>query len=73
MQTDSNLCMQGPLLELSERLCMYAQPGGKIVLSGFLRAQWPLIKEAYEQECEDFHISQEGQWVAVACTRKPII
>lgn len=62
--------MQGPLLELSRRLCMYARPRGVIVLSGFLEGQWPAIKEAYEQECEGFEIRQEGQWVAVTCVKR---
>lgn len=66
----SAVIVQGPLLELCDRLCMYAKPGGVIVLSGFLRAQWPMLRAAYEEHCEYFDVRQEGQWVAVTCTRK---
>ena len=62
--------LQGPLLELSSRLCMYAQPGGILVLSGFLEGLWPAIRAAYEAECQGFQLRQEGQWIAVTCTRK---
>ena len=58
-----SVLLQGPLLDLRRRLCMYAQPGGVIILSGFLEGQWPAIKAAYEAECEDFQIRQEGQAV----------
>ncbi len=51
---------------------MYARPGGVVVLSGFLEGQWPAIREAYEAECEDFQIRQEGQWVAVTCTKRDV-
>ena len=64
-----SVLLQGPLLDLRRRLCMYAQPGGVIILSGFLEGQWPAIKAAYEAECEDFQIRQEGQWMAVTCTK----
>lgn len=65
-----DVVVQGPLLELSDRLCMYAKPGGVILLSGFLIEQWPMIRAAYEEHSENFDVQHEGQWVAVTCTRK---
>ncbi|CAL5220663.1 g2709 [Coccomyxa viridis] len=62
--------LQGPLLELQGRLCMYARPGGKIVLSGFLEGQWPAIRAAYENDCHDFQVRQEDQWLAVTCSKR---
>ena len=64
------VCVQGPLLELSSRLCNYAKPGGTIILSGFLDEQWPGIRGAYEQEFEDFQVCQHGQWVAVTGVKR---
>ena len=60
-----DVCLQGPLLELSSRLCDYANSGGIIILSGFLDEQWPTIREAYEREFENFQVCQDGQWVAI--------
>ena len=60
------VCVQGPLLELSNRLCNYAKPGGTIILNGFLDEQWPGIRGAYERKFDDFQVCQDGQWVAVS-------
>lgn len=62
--------LQGPLMELSERLAFYARPGAMLLLSGILEEQVPDIKAAYEPSFHSFSVCTDGAWAAITAIRK---
>ena len=59
--------LQGPLLDLSERLIGYVKPGGRLGLSGILAVQAEGIIEHYMAggKLKDAQIIEEEGWVCV--------
>ena len=58
--------LSGPLLELRDVISDYCKPGGKLVLSGILAEQIPVIEKAYG-EFFTLEASQiEGEWARVS-------
>ena len=59
--------LQGPLLDLSDRLIGYVKPGGRLGLSGILAVQAEGIIEHYMDsgKLENPQIIEEEGWVCV--------
>lgn len=61
--------MQGPLLELCDRLSGYVTPGGSIALSGILETQAPAVKAEYARFFTDLEVATEGPWALITGKR----
>ena len=61
--------LANPLMELADVLCGYLAPGGRLVLSGLLRAQEDMIRNAYA-EMNFYHVATEGDWIRMDGVRR---
>jgi ribosomal protein L11 methyltransferase len=63
--------LAGPLVELAPRLLRILRPGGKLVLSGLLEEQAPMLVDAYREGLADIHHARLDGWVRLDGVRKP--
>lgn len=62
--------LQGPVLDLCDRLAQYVRPGGRIILSGILAAQVPEVRRRYGAHFDSLQDATRMEWACVVGTRK---
>lgn len=62
--------LAGPLVELSDTIINYLEPGAWLCLSGILAEQESAIREAYEEKLKIEHIATREGWICICGQRK---
>ena len=57
--------LQGPLLDLRDRLVGYAAVGARVAVSGIVEAQVDGIVREYSEHLTDVRVEREGDWALV--------
>ena len=53
----------GPLIELAGTLCSMTKSRGRVILSGILEKQVPLLNQSYSPYCDDIQFATSDGWV----------
>lgn len=63
--------LAGPLVSLAPLFAAHLKPGGRLVLSGILKAQEPDIRHAYQASgFSGFETESKGDWIRITAVRK---
>jgi ribosomal protein L11 methyltransferase len=57
--------LAGPLIELAPKLTAACEPGGRIVLSGLLKAQAHAVKAAYATGFDMVQVIERDEWCCI--------
>ena len=61
--------LEGPLIELAPKLTAACEPGGRIVLSGLLKAQAHAVKAAYATGFDMVQVIERDEWCCIYARR----
>jgi len=61
--------LAGPLIELAPKLTAACEPGGRIVLSGLLKAQADAVKAAYATGFDMVQVIERDEWCCIYARR----